>query len=132
MRGNDILGLVGLKGADKLPYPTLSYANGLGFYETYAANGSRLDLTNTDFTNPRLRYIATAPLESETHGGDDVGIYASGPRSDLFVGNYEQSNIPMLMAFAAQIGPYDNKKSSASIVMISMPIILLTISLLFQ
>jgi alkaline phosphatase len=31
-------------------------------------------------------------------GGDDVGIYASGPMSHLFTGHYEQNNIPLLMA----------------------------------
>lgn len=101
-----MLGLTGLNGADDLPYPTLSYANGLGYYNTYEKMGGRIDLTTTNFSDPRLRYIATVPLDSETHGGEDVGIYASGPRSEMFVGNYEQSFIPVLMAHAAQIGPY--------------------------
>lgn len=105
-RGNDVLGLSGNIGSDNLPYPTLSYANGLGYYNTYEKNGGRSDLTKTNFSDPRLRYIATVPLDYETHGGEDVGIYASGPRSEMFVGNYEQSFIPVLMAHAAQIGPY--------------------------
>lgn len=50
--------------------------------------------------------MATAPRNSETHGGDDVGVYASGPWSHLFIGSYEQSNIPVAMAYAAKIGPY--------------------------
>lgn len=88
-------------------------------------------MSGTDFTNPRLRYIATVPLESETHGGDDVGIYASGPRSELFVGNYEQSNIPMLMAYAAQIGPFGTgeKCSGSTIAILSTPLALLALIL---
>lgn len=108
-RGSDVLGLSGNKGSDKLPYPTLSYANGMGYYSTYEQNGGRVNLTKTNFNDPRLKYIATVPLDSETHGGEDVGIYASGPRSEMFVGNYEQSFIPMLMAHAAQIGPFDTE-----------------------
>lgn len=108
-RGLDVLGLSGLTGSDNLPFPTLSYANGRGYYDTYKETGGRIDLTKTNFSDPFLRYIATVPLDSETHGGEDVGIYASGPRSELFVGNYEQSFIPVLMAHAAQIGPYDTE-----------------------
>lgn len=56
------------------------------------------------------------PKKDETHGGDDVTVYASGPWSHLFTGNYEQSFIPHAEAFAAQIGPAgskDNLPSSA-------------------
>lgn len=115
-RGADILGLNSKKGLDNLPYTTLSYANGRGYYQTYNENGSRTDLSQFDWTNPKQRYPATIPLKDETHGGEDVGIYASGPESYLFVGNYEQSYIPLLMAHAAQIGPFatDNKCSSGS------------------
>lgn len=115
-RGSDILGLNSRKGLDDLPYTTLSYANGRGYYQTYYENGSRIDLSKFDLKNPKHRYPATIPLDSETHAGEDVGIYASGPESYLFVGNYEQSYIPMLMAHAAQIGPFatDNKCSSAA------------------
>lgn len=115
-RGSDILGLNSRKGLDNLPYTTLSYANGQGYYQTYYENGSRIDLSQFDLTNPKHRYPATIPLKDETHGGEDVGVYASGPESYLFVGNYEQSYIPLLMAHAAQIGPFatDNKCSSAA------------------
>lgn len=105
-RGNDILGLNTEKGDDGLPYTTLSYANGMGYYHTYNENGSRIDLSIYNYSNPFHRYPASIPLLSETHGGEDVGIYASGPESHLFIGNYEQSYIPILMAHAAQIGPF--------------------------
>ncbi|XP_037051927.1 alkaline phosphatase-like [Bradysia coprophila] len=104
-RGNDILGLSGRTGSDSLPYTTLSYGNGIGYYNTYE-NGVRKNVASLDWTNPYTAYMATAPRDSETHGGDDVGVYASGPWSHLFVGAYEQSNIPVAMAYAAKIGPY--------------------------
>lgn len=113
-RGNDILGLSESLGSDNLPYPTISYANGRGFYDTYDLNGSRQDLTNTNFSDPYLRYIAMVPTEEDTHGGDDVGVYASGPWSHLFTGNYEQNNIPVAMGYAAKIGPYATEPRKCS------------------
>lgn len=43
------------------------------------------------------------PLDSETHGGDDVGVFALGPWQQLFTGVYEQNTIPYIMAYAACI-----------------------------
>jgi len=52
-----------------------------------------------DYTFP-----ATAPLDSETHGGDDVLVFARGPWSHLFAGTFEQNFIPHVMAFASCVG----------------------------
>lgn len=49
-------------------------------------------------------YPSNAPLKSETHGGDDVGVFALGPWSHLFTGVYEQNIIPHVMAYASCIG----------------------------
>lgn len=43
--------------------------------------------------------------DEETHAGDDVAVFATGPHHHMFTGLYEQSQIPMLMAYAACIGP---------------------------
>lgn len=133
-RGADVLGLSGTLGEDRLPYPTLSYANGLGYYNTYKEGGGRTDLSSTNFSDPRLRYIATVPLESETHGGEDVGIYASGPQSEMFIGTYEQSFIPILMAHAAQIGPYSTEEKCSAgnrVATATVTSIILTIALTY-
>lgn len=74
--------------------------------------------------------MATVPLMWEAHGGEDVGIYASGPESHMFVGNYEQNYIPVLMAHAAEIGPFSDGKqcdSSASSIFIVNTAILLSV-----
>jgi len=42
-------------------------------------------------------------LKSETHGGDDVLVFARGPWAHLFTGNFEQNEIPIAMALAAGI-----------------------------
>lgn len=57
------------------------------------------DLTQFKFQSP-----TTVPSIDESHGGDDVVIYATGPHSHLFTGSMEQNVIPHLMAYAACIG----------------------------
>lgn len=44
-------------------------------------------------------------LPYETHGGDDVAVFALGPWAHLFVGNYEQNYIPYAIGYAANMGP---------------------------
>lgn len=45
------------------------------------------------------------PLDSETHGGDDVAVFAWGPYHQIFTGLYEQNHIPHRMAYAGCFGP---------------------------
>lgn len=134
-RGNDILGLSGEMGSDNLSYTTLSYANGPGYYDTYDESGGRIDLSKSDLSNPRHGYPATVPLKSETHGGEDVGIYASGPQSHMFVGNYEQSYIPILMAYVAEMGPYAKEEKclrSSGSEIIYAPILIIAMHLVLS
>ena len=44
------------------------------------------------------------PLSSETHGGEDVAVYASGPMSHLFTGVNEQHYLAHAMSYAACVG----------------------------
>ena len=102
-RGNPILGRVaGFKWSDKevgaaelaldangRPYTTLSYSNGPGFVD----EKSRAGQAEVDTTSLNYRQEATFPLASETHAGEDVPIYAGGPRSGLFHGVREQNYI---------------------------------------
>ena len=48
---------------------------------------------------------AMVPLATESHGGDDVAIFALGPQAHLFQGVYEQHYIAHVMGYAACIGP---------------------------
>ena len=43
------------------------------------------------------------PLDYETHGGEDVGVYAHGPMAHLFHGVHEQTYIAHAMMYAACI-----------------------------
>lgn len=47
------------------------------------------------------------PLRQETHGGEDVAVFARGPMAHLLHGVHEQNYIPHAMAYAACIG--DNR-----------------------
>jgi len=103
-RGNDILGLVkevpAVDGnaptptlaSDRMPYTTLGYQNGPG-----AVSGMRSDLTNVD--TKALGYLqqALVPMGSETHAGEEVPIYASGPKAYLVRGTMEQNWIYHVM-----------------------------------
>ena len=110
-RGNPILGKVVSNGntkpqlaSDNLPYTTLGYANGLGHRHlgssTNADNGynhvgvvGRANLTEVDTTQPGFFQESLVPLQSETHSGEDVPIYALGPGAHLISGSNEQTII---------------------------------------
>lgn len=51
---------------------------------------------------------AAVPLDAETHGGEDVAIYAKGPMAHLFHGVKEQNYVAHVMAYAACLEPYKN------------------------
>lgn len=72
------------------PYTTLTYANGP--FPRSAAEG-RPDLTSVDTETPLYRFESAVPLVQETHGGEDVPLYADGPMAHLFRGVLEQNVI---------------------------------------
>lgn len=123
VRGNPILGKVrgrsrfdGAPGElardlNGQPYTTLLYASGPGYtgasdrqpvgpkHHPHApkkveqvATG-RPDLSAVDTADPDYLQEALLPMGSETHGGDDVGIWARGPGSAAFRGSLEQNAI---------------------------------------
>ncbi len=110
-RGAPILGLsMGPNGpvmaADGHPYTTLGYANGPG--AVFSAEDDerpmnpvlRPDLTGVDTQSPTYRQQALVPLESETHGGEDVPVYGWGPGDDAVAGTLEQNTVFHIMARA--------------------------------
>lgn len=126
-RGNPILGKVVEPGhaardyardALGLPYTTLGYANGPGYAgqsrsqpqgaKRYPHDGlgyfgitaGRPDLTDVDTTAPDYLQESTLPMQAETHGAEDVAVYARGPRAHLIRGVIEQHVIFHVMAEA--------------------------------
>jgi alkaline phosphatase len=103
-RGNDIFGIAGT-GTDNIPYMTLSYANGMGYYNHInSVEGGRVNPNSIDRSANNFRFPATVPRDFETHGGEDVGIWAVGPWAHLYQGTVEQNVIPHVMAYASCIG----------------------------
>ena len=122
-RGNPILGKARDHGGEDgdgplqlardalgLPYTTLSYANGPGYTGASASQPAgpkshphrarevqpavgRPDLTDVDTSAPDYLQEALVPMTSETHGGEDVGIWARGPGSKALYGTMEQNSI---------------------------------------
>ncbi len=111
IRGNNILGLVrevnnrGLleekaKGdVNSQPFTTLGYQNGRG----YVGAAARSLLSQEQVTAPDYRQEAAIPLLDETHGGEDVAIFATGAGSHLIQGAMEQNWIFYAMREALQI-----------------------------
>ena len=107
VRGNDILGKVvendergePEKGpaldANGLPYTTLNYANGPGYRAGQRPNLSKVDTRDVGYLQEAL-----VPLRDETHGGEDVALYARGPGAQLVHGNQEQTISFYVMARA--------------------------------
>ena len=105
-RDNPILGVVVdvdgevTEAQDGKPYTTLSFANGPSAGKEPK---ERPDLTNGTTTAPDYLQQAMVPLESETHAGEDVPIYAVGPWAHLFQNTVPQNYIFHVMDYASKI-----------------------------
>jgi len=120
-RGNPILGLVvGNNEAgepetkpalalDGKPYTTLGYANGPGSICTCRDDEQgkpscdcppRADLSVVDTTANNFEQQSLVPTGAETHGGEDVAIYARGPWAHLVQGTLEENAVYWVMAKA--------------------------------
>ncbi|XP_050057288.1 membrane-bound alkaline phosphatase-like [Aphis gossypii] len=86
-------------------YSILSYANGPSakfhkYQKQPSKYGDKFDL-----------YPSLVPMSLETHGGEDVAVWARGPWAHLFVGSFEQNVLPLIMSYASCIGPSKGKCS---------------------
>jgi alkaline phosphatase len=128
-RGNDILGVVATNDAlgepsglardgSGRPYTTLGYANGPGYpgaseqqpegpkhfphrpREFKGVRHGRPDLDGVDTSDASYLQESAVPMASETHGGEDVPIYAGGPGAQWIRGVREQSYLYHVMAAA--------------------------------
>lgn len=106
-RGNPIFGLVRpialISSVPELandgkPYTTLGYHNGPG-----AVSGERPELTDEQVQEVDFLQQALVPTRSETHGGEDVGLFAIGPWAHLATGTMEQNVVFHIMDHALQL-----------------------------
>lgn len=71
-------------------------------------------------------------MDSETHGGDDVAIYAIGPQAHMFQGVYEQHYIAHVIGYAAKIGPGLHFSSASAIFPSVITMLIALITLLYR
>ncbi len=129
VRGNPILGKVRGSGSeDDVPgelvrdltgqvFTTLTYANGPGnsgasnqqpqgpkYFlhrpSSYEPRVGRPDLSQVDTAHPDYLQESLVPLRAESHGGEDVGVWARGPGSEAVRGTLEQNTLYHLIVQA--------------------------------
>lgn len=105
-----------------MPYLTLAYGNGPGFDYHYTPNDTvtqaypwrDVSVDENRLKDPWYQHISTFTKEDETHGGEDVAIYAKGPNSHLIKGVIEQNFVAHLVSYSACIGPQANLNEHCS------------------
>lgn len=112
-RGNPILGLV--KGNDDhgepasapslamdgKPFTTLAYANGPGAISGQRPQPATGPLAVQQATVPTVKIAPDGATELyESHGGEDVTLYAVGPRAHIVGGVLEQNLVFHIMAYS--------------------------------
>ncbi|NNU16570.1 alkaline phosphatase [Parvularcula sp. ZS-1/3] len=110
-RGNPIMGVVRsvdsegnpvdlpAQAGDQQPYTTLGYMNGPGAPRPASEDSAqrRPFVEEQEALDPDYKQQALIPHFSETHGGQDVAIYAVGPKAHYLTGVHEQSFIYYVM-----------------------------------
>ena len=115
-RGNPMLGVVTSNNDQGRPeekpyrlpdggyYTSMNYRNGPGAVEwqssSQPAPAKRPSVDPQQALQPGYLQQALVPLESETHGGEDVALYAAGPWAHLFGGTLEQHWVYHVMRHA--------------------------------
>ncbi|XP_073258297.1 alkaline phosphatase-like [Porites lutea] len=100
-RGNPVFGIIKevdnklAVDTENRTYTTLGYADGPG-----GLSGSRQDLRNVNTSDKDFLQQATVLTEYESHGSEDVGVFADGPGAYLFHGVVEQQYVFHVMDYA--------------------------------
>jgi alkaline phosphatase len=66
-------------------------------------DAGRKDLSLVDTESSGFHQEALVPLSSETHAGEDVGVYAFGPGAHLVSGTNEQNTLFHVMDYALNL-----------------------------
>ncbi|XP_055977450.1 intestinal-type alkaline phosphatase [Sorex fumeus] len=102
-RGSSIFGLAPELALDLKTYTSILYGNGPGYN---LSSTNRPNVSETQSMDPNYKQQAAVPRSSETHGGEDVALFARGPQAHLVHGVQEQTYVAHIMAFAACLEPY--------------------------
>ena len=85
---------------DRKPFTTVGYYTGPG---AAWVGGARPDLSKTDSEDKDFVQQAVIPAEDDTHGGEDVPVYARGPGAENVHGVIEQNEIFHVIARALNL-----------------------------
>ncbi|XP_038069710.1 alkaline phosphatase-like [Patiria miniata] len=113
-RGQPILGKVYAKEefatiSDGRAYTQLGYVNGpsaVAVQQSFINSDGRPRIDAVDTEDLDYQAQSLVPLLEETHGGEDVQIFASGPHAHLAQGVHEQSYVNTLISYGACLGRY--------------------------
>ena len=72
-------------------------------------NGTYNDGDAVEMLDYSFRSPTTVPLNSETHSGADVGIFARGPFAHFFHGVHEQTFIYYVMAYSTCLDEFKDE-----------------------
>ncbi|CAH1240806.1 ALPL [Branchiostoma lanceolatum] len=107
-RGTPILGLVPDDGEnivlDNMRFTNILYGNGPGFRQEGRQNLTGVNTADKDYIQQ-----SAVPMKWESHGGEDVSVFADGPMAHLFRGLHEQVYVAHVMKYAACLGEYAEK-----------------------
>nr|AER46070.1 alkaline phosphatase 2 [Euprymna scolopes] len=113
---------------DNKPMTILVYGNGPGY------QSPRQNITDVDTTKNTYLQQSAVPRAHETHGGEDLAVFASGPMAHIFRGVREQVFIPTALAYASCVGQNQahcermantaGSKANASLTMIVLSVFL--------
>ncbi|XP_012218324.2 alkaline phosphatase [Linepithema humile] len=118
-RGASILGIAQKSKHDGIPYTTLSYSTGgpNSVAYTVSADGKAMRNDPSESNTSDFSYSQQATIISDEahHGGGDVAVYAIGPYAHLFHSVHEQNYVAHVIAYAANIGDYDDNIPNSGI-----------------
>lgn len=102
IRGNPILGVCRREGGKVCEDKNNKNYTTLGYYNGPAGEKDTLypSVTEEQATRPDYQQRALLLMDSETHGGEDVAVYARGPWAHLARGSVEQHFLYHLMRHA--------------------------------
>ncbi len=78
----------------------------IDFMSGPAGKTPRDDPTNASLHSWYYRQDTLVPLPYASHAGDDVGVYATGPFSEIFHRTVDNTFIAQAMKFALGVEPY--------------------------
>ncbi|VDM05889.1 unnamed protein product [Schistocephalus solidus] len=101
------------KTLDGKPMTAVGYMNGPGA-RTEEPRADLHQLSSAQLTDKEFRQQALVPLSDATHGGEDVGVYATGPFSHLFHRTIDNTYLAHVMKWALCLPPYQTEAHCSS------------------